>query len=59
MSAPCPVCEGRGVMPGAFYGDPREVVTCRSCGGTTVVAAAELAEAQRPSGYSDLDLTGS
>jgi DnaJ-class molecular chaperone len=54
----CPVCEGRGTMPGAFYGDPRPVVTCRSCGGTTVVEAAAVAPAS-PAEYAPTDLTGS
>lgn len=46
-------------MPGAFYGMAQEVVTCRSCGGTTVVEPTELTAAQRPAGYDDHDLTGS
>jgi DnaJ-class molecular chaperone len=54
----CPVCNGNGTMPGAFYGDPRPVVTCRSCGGTTVVEAAAVVHGA-PSEYDSTDLTGS
>lgn len=37
----CPICSGRGTMPGSFYGDNGPAglceVTCRSCGGSGIV----------------------
>lgn len=55
----CPVCEGRGVMPGAFYGAQQDVVACRSCGGRTTVSSQVAEAATGPSEYAPSDLTGS
>lgn len=55
----CPVCNGKGVMPGAFYGDQREMVTCRSCGGTTTVEKHVAEAAAGATEYDPRDLTGS
>lgn len=55
----CPVCEGRGTMPGAFYGMPEAMVTCRSCGGRQVVPTHVAEAAATATDYDPRDLTGS
>lgn len=58
--APCPVCNGSGVVPGSFYGpSSAEVVTCRSCGGRQTIDPQEAAANVRGAGDDPRDLTGS
>lgn len=44
----CPICEGRGVVPGGFYSATTDCwswnttqETCRQCGGTGIIWADE------------------
>lgn len=55
----CPVCDGRGVVPGGFYlsvgqswTSNRSVETCRSCQGTGLIWGAD--DVQYRSGIDDL-----
>ncbi len=57
----CPVCEGRGTLPGGFYEPAASTVappeTCRSCGGRGVILPTEQALSAADVAADPLDLT--